>query len=310
MNYEEMIEDDVDSVIEPTEEELAPEPEIQPAKSPWRAFILTGFLAGLFGASAGGYAAYEGLQRFAPKPVPSAEVDLSSVESRLEAFGARISEAENGLLDVKIPEQEPVDLSGLETRLAELEAAPRPEIDPAALSALQDAQADGFEWPDQSAVESRIAALETSVEALPETNVPPDLLERLSALEAELEALQQIESADSLNETQLSELNSRISALENQPAPEPVIERVSILAFPKAQLIQAVEDNQTGGIVEKTLSRHVRVKNPNDPLTLIDGIETDLSEGRLTDAAKKFERLPAPVRSAGQAWYESVKASL
>jgi len=218
MNYEEMIEDDVDSVIEPTEEELAPEPEIQPAKSPWRAFIL--------------------------------EVDLSFVETRLEAFGARISEVENGLLDVKIPEQEPVDLSGLETRL--------------------------------SGLETRLAELEAAPR----------------------------ESADSLNETQLSELNSRISALENQPAPEPVIERVSILAFPKAQLIQAVEDNQTGGIVEKTLSRHVRVKNPNDPLTLIDGIETDLSEGRLTDAAKKFERLPAPVRSAGQAWYESVKASL
>jgi len=112
-----------------------------------------------------------------------------------------------------------------------------------------------------------------------------------------------------VDEAQLAELNSRISALENQPAPKPVIERVSILAFPKAQLIQAVEDNQTGGIVEKTLSRHIRVKGPNDPLTLIDGIETDISEGRLSDAAKKFERLPAPVRSAGQAWYESVKAS-
>jgi len=140
--------------------------------------------------------------------------------------------------------------------------------------------------------------------------VPTDLLKRLSALEAELEAVQQTDSQNALDEAQLSELNSRLLALENRPAPEPVIERVSILAFPKAQLIQAVEDNQTGGIVEKTLSRHIRVKGPNDPLTLIDGIETDISEGRLADAAKKFERLPAPVRSAGQAWYESVKASL
>lgn len=305
-----MIEDDVEPVTEPTDEEHTPEPEAPRTKSPWKAFILTGFLAGLIGAAAGGYGVYEGLKRFAPTPAQPAEVDFSSIEAKLEAFGARISESEDALRDFETPEQEAVDLSGLEARLAELESAPRPEIDPEALSALQDAQADGFEWPDQSAVEARIAALETSVETLPETSVPTGLLGRLSALEAELEVLRQAESMDSSDEAQLSELNNRISALENRPAPEPVIERVSILAFPKAQLIQAVEDNQTGGIVEKTLSRHIRVKSENDPLTLIDGIETDISKGRLADAAKKFERLPAPVRSAGQAWYESVKASL
>jgi len=48
---------------------------------------------------------------------------------------------------------------------------------------------------------------------------------------------------DSSDEAQLSELNSRLLALENRPAPEPVIERVSILAFPKAQLIQAPRKN-------------------------------------------------------------------
>jgi hypothetical protein len=65
-----------------------------------------------------------------------------------------------------------------------------------------------------------------------------------------------------------------------------------------------------GGMIKKTLSRHIRVKDDNDPLTLIDGIEADLSGGRLGAAAEKFERLPAPVRAKGQAWYESVKASL
>lgn len=308
-----MIEDEGESVTEPTDEDPAPEPEAPREKSPWKAFIFTGLFAGLFGAAAGGYGVYEGLKRFAPTPAQPAEVDFSSIEAKLDAFDARISDTENAISDVTIPEQDPVDLSGVEARLAELEAAPRPEIDPAALSALQDAQADGFEWPDQSAVETRLAALETSVEALsdtPDTNVPTDLMDRLSAVEAELEALRQTDNTNAVDEAQLAELNNRISVLENQPAPEPVIERVSILAFPKAQLIQAVEDNQKGGIVEKTLSRHIRVKGPNDPLTLIDGIETDISEGRLTDAAKKFERLPAPVRSAGQAWYESVKASL
>jgi len=89
-----------------------------------------------------------------------------------------------------------------------------------------------------------------------------------------------------------------------------VVERVSILAFPKAQMVAAVEENMEGGLIQKTLSRHIRVKDADDPLTLIDGIETDLNEGRLDAAAKKFERLPSPVQTAGQAWYESVKASL
>ena len=79
---------------------------------------------------------------------------------------------------------------------------------------------------------------------------------------------------------------------------------------PKAQLIEAVDENRTGGLIEKTLSRHIRVKEANDPLTIIEAIETDLSDGRLAPAIEKFERLPAPVQSAGQAWYDSVKASL
>jgi len=121
-----MIEDEVDSVTELTDEEVAPVPEAPREKSPWKAFILTGLLAGLIGAAAGGYGVYEGLQRFGPEPAEPAEVDLSSIEARLDAFGARISDAENALTDVKIPEQEPVDLSALEARLVELEAAPRP----------------------------------------------------------------------------------------------------------------------------------------------------------------------------------------
>jgi hypothetical protein len=89
-----------------------------------------------------------------------------------------------------------------------------------------------------------------------------------------------------------------------------MVKRVPILAFPKTQMISAVEANMDGGMIKKSLSRHIRVKDVDDPLTLIDGIETDLSEGRLGAATEKFERLPSPVRSAGQAWYESVKASL
>ena len=64
-----------------------------------------------------------------------------------------------------------------------LESAPRPEIDPEALSALQSAQKDGFEWPDVSNLETRIESLESEPDAEVQTELPAELLERLTALE-------------------------------------------------------------------------------------------------------------------------------
>jgi len=40
-------------------------------------------------------------------------------------------------------------------------------------------------------------------------------------------------------------------------------------------MVAAVEDNIEGGLLKKTLSRHVRIKDENDPIALIEGIEAD-----------------------------------
>ena len=305
-----MIEDNQEPVAEPSEPELEPEADAPPAKSPWKAFILTGLLAGLLGAAAGGYGAYEALTRLSPEPVPQAQVDLSPVQSRLDQISDRLTKAEAAAREANAREMEPVDLSDLEARLDVLESAPNPEIDPEALTALQDAQADGFQWPDVSELETRLTALETAVQKKSEPSVPTEVMDRLAALETEIDEVQNADPVAVMDEDMMSELTARLTELENRPPPKPVVERVSILAFPKAQLIEAVEDNQTGGMIEKALSRHIRVKDANDPLTLIDGIEADLSEGRLAAAAEKFERLPSDVQTTGQAWYKSVKASL
>ena len=285
------------------------------AKSPWKAFILTGFLAGLIGAAGGGYGAYAALKKFAPAPMAQADIDLSPIETKLKTLTDRVSAAENDVREAAnrpAVKSEVVYMSAIETRLEALETAPTPEIDPEALTALQAAQKDGFEWPDVSALEKRIAELEAKAETPTETAVPDDLMDRLAALETDVETVRNAEpvTVPTVDEEVMSKLESRLSALENRPAPTPVVERVSILAFPKAQMIDAVEANMQGGMIKKTLSRHIRVKDTNDPLTLIDGIESDLSEGHLAAAVEKFERLPSPVRSAGQAWYDSVKASL
>jgi len=374
MDYEDMIEEEPKPEAEFPPEEIATDPVEPKAKSPWKAFILTGLLAGLIGAAGGGYGVYEGIKRYAPASVPQAEVDLSPIEARLNKLTDRVTEAEAEALDAAnrpAVDYKPVDMpeelsdiearltalettsaaemptSQMEERLAALEAAPKPEIDPEALSALQAAQKDGFEWPDTTALEARLGGLEAQAEtflapaadkdaledriknlevrteersdaaattadqtvAAPIAALPNDLMDRIDTLESEIETLRNAEP-DSVDEEKMSALEVRLSALENRPSPTPVVEKVAILAFPKAQMIAAVEENMEGGVIRKTLSRHIRVKDANDPLTLIDGIETNLSEGQLAVAAEKFERLPSPVRAAGQAWYESVKAGL
>ena len=280
--------------------------------SPWKAFILTGFLAGLIGAVGGGYGAYAALKKYAPQPVAQAEVDLSPLQSKLDRLTDRFTAVEAEFETIKnrpANENSSIDLSGVEDRLNALESAPTPEIDPEALSALQAAQKDGFEWPDMAALEDRLAALEADAEAISAPELPGDLMDRLSALEAEMEAAEPLR-VPSVDLDFMSDFDGRLTALENRPEPSPVVKRVSILAFPKARMIETVEETAEGGMIAKTLSRHIRVKDANDPLTLIEGIETDLTAGDLAAAIDKFERLPSPVRSAGQAWHDSVKASL
>ena len=370
-----MIEEEPKPEADLPPEEIATDPVEPKAKSPWKAFILTGLLAGLIGAAGGGYGVYEGIKKYARAPVPQAEVDLSPVEARLARLTERVTKAEADALDAAnrpAVDYKPVDMpeelsdiearltalettpaavmptSQMEERLTALEAAPKPEIDPEALSALQAAQKDGFEWPDTTALEARLGGLEAQAEtflapaadrdaledriknlevraeersdaaattadqtvAAPVAALPNDLIDRIATLEAEIETLRIAEPEAAFDEDKISALEARLSALENRPSPTPVVEKVATLAFPKAQMIAAVEENMEGGVIKKTLSRHIRVKDANDPLTLIDGIETNLSEGQLADAAEKFERLPSPVRAAGQAWYESVKAGL
>lgn len=290
------------------------------AKSPWKAFILTGLIASLFGAAGGGYGVYAGLKSQSPSLAEIPNVDLSPIDTKLKSLTARLDAAE---ADVKkavnrpfpkaasIPE--PVDLSGLEKRLDALESAPSPEIDPAALTALKSAQDDGFDWPDTSGLETRLSELESKLAEQPEATVPEGLEARIETLEADFETAKSAENLleiDPARAAKIEAIEARLRDLENRPAPAAKIERVSILAFPKDALIAAAEDNVEGGLFKKTLSRHVRVKDENDPIALIEGIEADIVKGRLQAAADKFERLPEPIRTVGQAWYESVKASL
>jgi hypothetical protein len=344
MNYEDMITEDGEpaggkkvTAVEPDAAAVSPDAVADafdeattPAKTPkpWKAVILTGFLASLIGGSLGAFGLYAGLKAQGPEAAPDFSADImaatrplsetvATLERRLAGLESDIDDMDAASLALA----EPVDLSTIENRLTTLETTAPSEIDPATVAALNAAQADGFEWPDTSALQARIVALETELQKLsevPAAEMPfdfpsgfsEDLTERLDTLETQIAQSSSTEDLSLMMSNVLETIEARVSALENVEPIAPRVERIAVLAFPKEALLKAVEANAEGGFVKKTLSRHVRVKDDDNPRTLIDQIEVDISEGRLDAAANKFERLPAPVKTAGQAWYESVKASL
>ena len=314
----------------------------------WTTVILTGLIAGLVGAGAGAAALYT----LAPKLIGTDGAQVATlerqIETRISALDTRLQTAEARApsrtdafdptdLDQRLAalETAPVFADDITDRIAVLEAAPRPEIDPAALSALQAAQADGFQWPDTKLIETalvrideRLLSLEAddadtsdvmnrlaALENRPvETTMPDDIIARLDAMEqrdaetgmppeliARLDALESREPEAVMS----PELMDRIAALESAPAPVAVPRFV--LPFPKAEMLRAVDANREGGFMSRTLSKHVRVKSDDDPTTLINGITADIADGDLDAAAAKFDRLPEAVQAPGRAWYASLK---
>ena len=201
-----MIEEEQPPIEGEPEAELEPEFEdVEPlAKSPWKAFVLTGLLAGLIGAVGGAAAVYFALERQMSHRYLTAQPIKADLQQELRSetnkLNRRFEAVELQLAN--LPElsamAEPADLSVLEKRLTALETAPVPEIDPEALSALQAAQKDGFKWPDTKRLEDKVAALEVRAETFSDTaatvaTAPDGLIERLNNLETELETLRNVE---------------------------------------------------------------------------------------------------------------------
>lgn len=293
-----------DAIIEETDEvpfhDDMEEVEIEPIERretrPWKALMLTGLLSGLIGVGGGAAAVYFGLKAGTANTAAidttlqdDLAQDLKSIETRLSTVEAASRKS--------VPAAKPIDLSPLEARLYALETATPAEISPETLSALKAAQEDEFDWPDMSALETRLAALEAQSTA--DTPELDSFETRLNAVEANVKKARPA--------TIPKALLARVEALENRPALAPKTEFVSLLPLPKEAMLKAVEEAKEGGIFKRTLSKHVRVKDDDDPRTLIAGIDEDIAAGRLDLALNKYERLPEPVQAIGQAWYETIK---
>lgn len=338
MDYEDLVDDQPEDPAQDPVQDPAPEPVIEDKLvrrgASWKAVILTGLLAGLIGTGGGAAAVYFGLKAQSPAvPTFNAQAlkaDLQKdMSAQMTALETRVSSAEtkiNRVANRPAATSTPVDLSPLEKRISDVEASTQTEIAPETLAALKAASEDGFQWPDVSALEDRLSALETQTE--PASNITPDMMlamaDRIDALEAMDRTAPATESStdmmtrlDALENRPVmapmpeipEDIMTRIEALENRPAVQTKTETeiVPLLAFPKKAMMKAVEDTAEGGFMSRTLSKHIRVRDEDDPRTLIDGISNDLSEGRLDLAMNKYERLPSPVRAAGQAWYDSIK---
>jgi len=333
MDYEDLVDDQPeDPAPDPAPEPVEVEPPVKRGAN-WKAVILTGLLAGLIGTGSGAAAVYFGLKNQTPDtPTFDAQALRTELQQEMSvqvtALDTRLSAAEtkiNRVANRPAPETTPVDLSPLESRLSDLEASTQTEIAPETLTALKAATEDGFQWPDVSELEDRLAVLENGTVS---SDAVPDMMLAMADRIDALEAIERSASAPEISNDLMTRLDAlenqmgmvpaldipedlmvRLEALENRPVVKTQAETeiVPILAFPKAALIKAVEDSAEGGFMSRTLSKHIRVKDEDDPLTLIDGISNDLSEGRLDLAMNKYERLPEPVRAAGQAWYDSVK---
>lgn len=250
-----------------------------------------GVAAAILGAVGGAF----GAQYFAPKP------DLSAVQTQIERAVADVKDMnekevaglkktvqtlrqqtienmDNGSKDIETSNQ----LSELEARLSSLENTPAPtlpDISPETLSALQSAQADGFTWPDTDELETELS----------------DVKAELALLKTEINELQ----------TQSFKIDEVVT--DQIVAQGLVIEEVS---FPMDNLLAAVKtDNEEQGFLARTLNKHVKVKEADDPVILIEQISNAIDNNDMKTAITNFDKLPEDLRNIAQDWRNSVQVN-
>ena len=245
-------------------------------------------LAALLGAVGGAYGTH---YLFPPANMDDLRADVQQDVSRIEAETQTAVEDLRQMvagLEGQVSDASPgINIEGaltaIDERLQTLENAPSPslpEIDPDTLSALKDAQRDGFSWPETDVIENSVS----------------DLSAKTDGLEAQIEGLN----------AQINSLETELKAQE----PRPQVTQTGVdtaaalgLGFPKQALLKAANTRaESQGFLSRTLNKHVSVDSPDSPKSLIEKIEIAYDKGDIYTAIKTFDRLPSDIRSAGQDW--------
>lgn len=199
-------------------------------------------------------------------------------------LNARISDLQS---EIKTLQQKPdpvipnVNLNPIRQRLSDLEA--RPTVDPLSeeiVSRMETLQAEGFQlpeipdFPDITAIESRLVALETE----------------FSKQQVRLDALA---------------MRSPVTT-----PTEPVIDPSTLPRFPADVLRRGAAELGGGGFLRRTFSQHVRIRGSDNPDVLISGVEMDLANGKARSALAKFDRLPTQLQALARAWRADMEEAL
>jgi small-conductance mechanosensitive channel len=222
---------------------------------------------------------------------------ISGIQSELSRL-----KQQNAALKNNAQNSEGIELSQLdavEARLSErietVENRPLPslpEINDETLQALKQAEEDGFDWPDTSAQDTRIAELE----------------EALTSARAEIDG---VKSQMLAMESDMADIASKSVTVRPDMAD---LEANPVTAFkpdfPREALLTAAEAAQEAsqnkqGFLAKALNKHIQVREPDDPIVLIETIETALTRGDLKTALKSFDALPQDIRRVAETWRNS-----
>lgn len=284
--------DDIDVEIVESEEIEDIEPIATERKSVGLVPVLIlSLLAALTGAVGGAF----GAQYFTKSPDASAinnqisrqAADIEDKSQKAVAsLKTQLAALKTDLMEVQVGQASEQVLSSLQNRLEVLETAPvleLPQIDAEALTALQNAQADGFDWPDLTGIEAKISELEESYS---------NISDRLQIMS---EAIQDLESSP-----------AKAVTLGAADTPVDVTQNFALPAFPETALRDAAKQMTKGkGFFARTLNKHIDVKKPNDPLVLIEKSAAAMKSGEISQAINLFDQLPAEIKAVGQDWRDA-----
>ncbi|MBL4870475.1 MAG: hypothetical protein JKX72_05935 [Robiginitomaculum sp.] len=196
------------------------------------------------------------------------------------------------------------------------------------IDVLTNAQADNNQGNDNFAsLESNLLDLTNKVDAQLALNMKDGatgagantLLTRLSALESQITELQksQIETVSSVGfpsasaePIDLPDTHASKTLSENDRTE---ILRVLVESFPRKEMLAAVEAQQKIALkkpswLQKTLSKHIKVRDDNTPpLTIINSVEAAIKAGRIEDALAGIKKLNPPVRAMTIDWVIAAK---
>ncbi len=215
-----------------------------------------------------------------------------------------------------LPKSEPVNLSPIETKLADFEKK-RASLEARLnrIEATQKTLQEERDTPDQDLddITARIMALESGA-VLENSNFDlTDFSSRLSGLELQMSEMAQSGSATPLEmpegaKVDLGPLERRVAALEARIESQKVSATRLIPAFPKAAVIAALETPQEAeskGWFGRLIDSQITIVD-GESLKTVDEITILIGQGDIDGAVKLIATLPPSAQTAARDWVKSV----